>query len=180
MTERNAEIKTGHDPINKRVWNKAYTVAQGLWKERGLLPVTHDANGDGILGVDPMIIPLVEGGFIELGRFDADPSGEETVYIEVDTFTKDGNKIRRFGTNLMSMFSSPYKEVYGYDFGIFFECPQDTSQVKIIRYLAGLNPIRKFDWNRIKPKTSEMEIALSLSQAAFEAQKRSRWKTDSR
>lgn len=169
MTERNIGIETDSEPISERGWEKAYLVANGVWKERRLLPVTHDSDYDRISEVSPLVIPLVGGGHIELGKFSTTPTKEETVYIEVNTGNKDGKKINSFGTNLTSMYSSGSEEASAYDFWIFFDDPHDSDQVKIVKYLAGFNPIKKIDWDSIKPKTNEMDIALSISQMVFEA-----------
>ena len=169
MTERNIDIKTDYEPINEREWKKAYLVARGIWKERELLPVTHESNNGETLGVSPLVIPLVGDSHIELGRFNIGQYGEETVYVEVSTISKNG-EISTFGTNLTSMLPSRFGENDDFGFWIFFDNPRDTSQIKIVKYLAGFNPVRKIDWDHIKPKTSEMEVALSISQMVFEAQ----------
>jgi hypothetical protein len=172
MTERQVNYDHKEHPISIKDQYKAYTVAHGIWKERGLIPVTHDNDCEAIIGIQPMIIPLVGGDFIELGRIGDGSSGDESIYFEVNTRDKDGRVNHRFGTNFSSAFSSKFGGIKGYDFWMFYDNPGDSSQVKVLKYLAGLNPVRKFDWDHIKPGTKEMEIALSISQMAFESQRR--------
>ncbi len=169
MKENNTNI-VDLDPVKRSTQSRAYMVASGIWKERALLPVTIDNDGREIDGTKSMIIPLANGGYIELGRIESDSPGKETIYIEIKRLNVNGNKFLECGTNLTSGY---YGDELSKDFGfwIFYENPHDQSQTGAIKYLAGFNPVIKVDWNQIKPRSNEMTVALSISQAYFESQK---------
>ncbi len=172
MSEGENTIEVEEPPkISDRQMSKIYSVVQGIWDERDLLPATLSENNME-LG-KPLKIPLVGGAFIELGTSGIKDKGQETVYLEVyKPKTKNEYVLTKFGTNITSV----YLDHPGYDFWVFYDNENDPGEIKIMKFLANFAPIKDIDWDNIRPQSSEMEIALSICTSVFEAQQRSRGK----
>ena len=150
---------------------KVYSIAQGVWDERSVLPVI--LSEDGVeLETPPLRIPLARGGSINLGTSEVKEAGRESVYLDV-YIPKPQNmySMAEFGTNITSILTQA-----GYDFWVYFDNERDPKQVKTMKFLANFRPVKDIDWDKIKARSDEMEVSLSMCIRAFEAQQRSRGK----
>ncbi len=136
-----------------RIEDKAYPALKGVWDNKKLLPATWLDSFETKSEASPLEIPLVGDGYVKFGL-----AGINNPDIDMDILAPNSKGVMtESGTILTAKLA---REEYG--FWIFFDNPKDPGQTNAMKFLAGFNPEKDIDWERVQKGTPELEISLAM------------------